>query len=185
LTWTKEPQPVLHSGPYRSWDEKGVADPYVIQADGWFFMYYLGQDRARRQRLGVARSRDGKEWQKYRGNPILKLGATGRFDETGLGEPAVWSEQNWYWMLYTARDPKEHRRLGLAKSRDGVNWTRVTEQPVLSGSQAWNSAVVCDPHVVAGTSPLQVYFGGGNQPQPAENLNGQIGYATLKLSLKP
>jgi predicted GH43/DUF377 family glycosyl hydrolase len=185
VTWSKHGRPALDTGPYGSWDERGVADPYVIRIDGWFYMYYLGQDRARRQRLGVARSSDGIEWEKYRANPILELGEAGRFDETGLGEPAVWSEQGWYWMLYTARDRREYRRLGLARSRDGVNWDRVTEQPVLSGSQPWNSAVVCDPHVIAGTNPVQVYFGGGTRPQPAENLDGQIGYATLKLSLKP
>jgi hypothetical protein len=39
--------------------------------------------------------------------------------------------------------------------------------------------------VIAGASPTRVYFGGGTRPQPAENLDGQIGYATLRLSLKP
>ena len=71
------------------------------------------------------------------------------FDDTGLGEPAVWSQHGWYWMLYTARDRKEYRRLGLARSRDGVTWTRVSEQPVLSGTEEWDSKVVCDPTVVS------------------------------------
>jgi predicted GH43/DUF377 family glycosyl hydrolase len=185
VSWTKRPNPVLDVGPRGSWDERGVADPYVIRSGDWFYMYYLGQDRARRQRLGVARSRDGMDWEKYRGNPILELGDAGRFDETGLGEPAVWAEQGWYWMLYTARDRDEYRRLGLARSRDGVNWSRVTEQPVLAGAHPWDSAVVCDPHVIPGATALRVYFGGGTKPQPAENLDGQIGYATLRLLLKP
>ena len=185
VRWSKHPEPVLDVGPRSSWDERGVADPYVIHLGEWYYLYYLGQDRARRQRLGVARSRDGVGWQKYLGNPILELGAPGRFDETGLGEPAVWNEQGWYWMLYTARDRKEFRRLGLARSRDGVHWSRVTEQPVLAGALAWNSAVVCDPHVLSGASSVSVYFGGGTKPQPAENLDGQIGHATLRLSLHP
>ena len=29
--WRKEPRPVLEPGPYMSWDERGVADPYVIR----------------------------------------------------------------------------------------------------------------------------------------------------------
>jgi predicted GH43/DUF377 family glycosyl hydrolase len=183
--WSKRSHPVLTTGPRGSWDERGVADPYVLRVGEWFYMYYLGQDRARRQRLGVARSRDGIEWEKYRGNPILELGEAGAFDETGLGEPAVWSLDNWYWMLYTARDRKEYRRLGLARSKDGVNWSRVTTAPVLSGTTAWNSAVVCDPHVMPDSATVRVWFGGGNRPEPAENLNGQIGYATLKLEPAP
>jgi len=103
--------PVLETGPRGSWDERGVADPYVIHFDGTFFMYFLGQDRARRQRLGVARSTDGIHWQKLRTNPILELGEYGAFDETGLGEPAVWESNGSYWMLYTGRDRKEYRRL--------------------------------------------------------------------------
>ena len=185
VDWKKYGEPVLARGPRGSWDEMGAADPYVLRIAGHLYMYYLGQDRARRQRLGVARSRDGVTWEKYRGNPILELGSHGRFDDTGLGEPAVWSQHGWYWMLYTARDRKEERRLGLARSSDGIHWTRVTSDPVLSGTLEWNSKVICDPHVLSDTNPVWVYFGGGNRPEPAENLNGQIGYATLKLSLKP
>ena len=88
-------------------------------------MYYLGQDRAARQRLGVARSPDGVHWEKLRANPILELGGRGAFDEAGLGEPAVWQSHGFYWMLYTGRDIKENRRLGLARSTDGVHWTKL------------------------------------------------------------
>lgn len=183
--WSKHPKPVLDPGPRGSWDERGVADPYVVRAGDWLYMYYLGQDRARRQRLGVARSADGINWVKYRGNPVLDLGEPGRFDETGLGEPAVWADESWYWMLYTARDRKEERRLGLARSRDGVAWERVTPESALSGDQDWNAKVVCDPHVLSISQPYRVWFGGGNKAEPAENLSGQIGHATLKLSVLP
>lgn len=185
VRWVKHGKPVLPRGPRGSWDERGVGDPYVLRAGEYFYMYFLGQDRARRQRLGVARSKDGVAWEKYRGNPILEIGAYGAFDETGLGEPAVWSQHAWYWMLYTARDRNEVRRLGLARSRDGVRWTRVSERPALRGELDWNSKVMCDPHVLTNTQPLWVYFGGGDKAEPAENLNGQIGYGTLKLSLAP
>ncbi len=50
--WSKQPGPVLGHGPYMSWDEGAVADPYVLAVDDWLYLYYLGEDRARRQRLG-------------------------------------------------------------------------------------------------------------------------------------
>ncbi|MDZ4800615.1 MAG: hypothetical protein SGI92_20855 [Bryobacteraceae bacterium] len=181
--WQKHGTPVLDAGPRGSWDERGVADPCVIRIGSTYVMYYLGQDRARRQQLGVARSTDGVKWEKFRGNPVLELGPPGAFDETGLGEPAVWQEQSSYWMLYTARDPKEFRRLGLARSQDGVRWERVTAKPVLTGDQPWNSAVVCDPTVEPTPDGVRVWFGGGNRPEPAENLNGQIGYGVLRLRI--
>ena len=114
--WTKSPHPVLEPGPRGSWDERGVADPYVLYAKGAYYLFYLGQDRARRQRLGVARSTDGASWQKLRANPVLELGGLDAFDENGLGEPAVWIGYGAYWMLYTGRDHAENRRIGLARS---------------------------------------------------------------------
>lgn len=177
-TWRKNARPVLDPGPYMSWDERGVADPYVIRVGNWFYLYYLGQDRARRQRLGVARSSDGVHWQKLRTNPILELGAPGSFDENGLGEPAVWSAGGFYWMLYTGRDLQENRRIGLARSTDGVHWEKLPA--VFAGAQLWDSKVVCDPTVEPGSGEVRVWFGGGDVARPDENLNGQIGYGILR-----
>ena len=178
-TWVKEAKPVLDPGPYMSWDECGVADPYVVRIGPYFYLYYLGQDRARptRQRIGVARSRDGIGWEKLRSNPLLEIGEPGAFDEAGLGEPAVWSYGGFYWMLYTGRDFQENRRLGLARSTDGVHWTK--QAPVIAGSSAWDSKVICDPTVQVAGSEIRVWFGGGDVARPDEDLHGQIGYGTL------
>lgn len=180
--WTREAQPVLDPGPRMSWDERGVADPYVVDIEGTLYMYYLGEDRARRQRIGLARSRDGVRWEKLRSGPVLELGEYGAFDETGLGEPAVWSQHGSYWMLYTARDRNEYRRIGLARSQEGVNWQRYSTQPVISGWAPWNDKVVCDPHVEVENGRVRVWLGGGNRAQPAENLNGAIGYGVLEMT---
>jgi predicted GH43/DUF377 family glycosyl hydrolase len=177
-TWRKESRPVLMPGPRGSWDERGVADPSVIRARSSLYLYFLGQDRAQRQRLGVARSRDGIHWEKLRTNPILELGDIGAFDENGLGEPAVWEAKGFYWMLYTGRDNHENRRLGLARSTDGVHWRKLPA--VFAGSEAWNSKVICDPSVIATDSEVRVWFGGGDVARPDENINGQIGFAILR-----
>ena len=171
---------VLTAGAPGSFDETAVADPDVIPVGNYFYLYYLGQDKARRQRLGVARSRDGLRWEKLRSNPILELGAAGAFDENGLGEPAVWSSGGSYWMLYTGRDRGERRRIGLAKSADGVHWSREADFKPISGDQPWNSAVMCDPSVLVEGNEVRVWFGGGDVPSPDQNLHGQIGLGFLR-----
>jgi len=155
----------LPLGPYLSWDERAVADPFVLQKSGWFYLYYLGQNRARQQQLGLARSHDGVHWEKLRSNPVVRmpLPGTGAADENGLGEPAVWEHAGVYWMLFTGRDALENRSLALAYSRDGVQWERTGQ-------------VLCDPAVVGD----QVWFGGGDRASPDENLHGQIGMGYLK-----
>lgn len=178
--FTKRDHPVLDLGPRGSWDELGVGDPYVIRAGDQWYVYYLGMDRAHRQRLGVARSSDGVQWTKLRANPILEIGEPGAFDEIGLGEPAVWPMNGYYWMLYTGRDRAEVRRIGLARSRDGVRWERSDRVPVFSGSESWNNKVVADPTVEVTPEGIKVWYGGGNVARPDERLNGQIGFALLK-----
>lgn len=176
--WIKHATPVLPAGPRGSWDERGVADPYVTRAGGRFYLFYLGQDRARRQCLGVARSPDGVNWVKLRSNPVLETGAPGAFDENGLGEPAVWPAGGYWWMLYTGRDRAENRRLGLARSRDGVRWEKLPA--VFSGNAAWNARVVCDPEIEVRPGGVRVWFGGGDVASPDENLHGQIGSGWLR-----
>jgi len=178
-TWTKHPNPVVPPGPRGSFDERAVADPYVIRRGDFFFLFYLGQDRAARQRLGVARSRDGVGWEKLRSNPVLELGAPGAFDEAGLGEPAVWSSGGSYWMLYTGRDREEHRRMGLARSADGVRWERDTSLSPITGSEAWNRQVVCDPSVEVTDRAIRVWFGGGDVARPDQGIHGRIGMGML------
>lgn len=177
--WRKARFPVMDYGPRGSWDERGLADPYVLEAGKYFYMFYLGQDRARRQRLGIARSLDGEHWQKLRSNPILEAGRYDRFDEMGLGEPAVWIAHGYYWMLYTGRDARENRRLGMARSNDGIRWEKLPA--VFRGNQPWDAQVICDPAVeLLPDGRLTVWFGGGDAPSPDENLNGQIGVAVLR-----
>jgi sucrose-6-phosphate hydrolase SacC (GH32 family) len=174
VTW-KRSGVVFESGPYRSFDERAVADPYVIRAGEHFFMFYLGQDRAARQRLGVARSSDGLNWEKLR-RPVLE-GSDGGFDEE-LGEPAVWTSGAAWWMLYTGRARDERRRLGLARSADGVVWTRV-KSFLAAGDQPWSSQVLADPTVEV-SNPIRVWFGAGDVASPDQNLHGQIGLGLLR-----
>jgi predicted GH43/DUF377 family glycosyl hydrolase len=179
-TWTKVEQPVLPKGPRGSWDELAVADPYVIQVDGTLYLYYLGMDRAKRQRLGVAKSADGVRWTKLRTNPVLELGTFNTFDANGLGEPAVWAQHGRYWMLYTGRAKNEVRALGLAESADGVHWKK-RDNFVIRGEADWNRQVLCDPTVEVQGDQVRVWFGGGDQAKPDERINGKIGVATLTL----
>jgi len=178
--WQRNGAPVLARGPYGSWDEGGIGDPYVIRGGRGYYMFYLGTDRARQQRLGVAESDDGVSWYKLRSNPILELGEYGSFDANGLGEPAVWASRGYYWMLYTGRDRGEMRRLGLARSRDGVRWEKLPQ--VISGGAAWDSKVICDATVLANGDQVTVWFGGGDVAHPVQNINGQIGMAALTLT---
>jgi predicted GH43/DUF377 family glycosyl hydrolase len=175
VEWLRAPEPVLGYGPAGSWDESAHGDPNAVACGEWIYLYYLGQNRFGTQRLGVARSRDGMHWQKSHLNPVLETGGSGEFDERGLGEPAVFFADGAFWMLYVGRDKDEQRRIGWARSEDGVHWQKSSRPGVIAGDQPWNAAVVCDPEVLVDQGRLMILFGGGDRPSPDENLNGRIG----------
>ena len=84
-------------------------------------------------------------------------------------------------MLYTGRNELEQRAIGLALSLDGINWQRQTPQGLKMFRGTWDSEVQCDPTLMLGNTgkSLRVWYGGGDKRHPAENLDGQIGYAEL------
>lgn len=184
-TFTKHGEPILQAdSSVGAWDEAGVADPYVIEYDGLYYMYYLGMNNVAIQRLGVAVSEDGIHWIKSVANPILDVGAKDTFDENGLGEPSVVYHAPYFYMFYTGRDAKENRNIGYALSVDGINWKKYSTDGLVDFQVEWNSKVICDTTFLldAETGLLDVWYGGGNIASPDENLNGKIGLFTVDLA---
>ncbi|MDP2587489.1 MAG: hypothetical protein Q8P33_01780 [bacterium] len=185
FNFIKEQNPVLEASEPGAWDSTGVADPYVVIRDGQLHLYYLGLNGQSTQRLGVATSSDGKNWIRNIANPIIDVGASGTFDENGTGEPSIAYSAPFYYLLYTGRDAQENRNIGYAISYDGVNFKKVSTEGLLSADQRgdWAAHVICDTTILPrGDGLFDVWFGGGNKPEPAENLNGQVGYLRLDLS---
>ena len=168
---------VIQCGNEGEWDCHGVADPYVFSFGGNLYMYYLGMDELNIQRLGVAKSTDGKNWIKYKNNPIMDVGVKGAFDENGLGEPSVIYKAPYFYMLYTGRNILEQRNIGVAISLDGVNWKKLNYDGIFNlNENSWDNQVICDTTILENENGnYTVWYGGGNVAEPAENLNGKIG----------
>lgn len=181
----KSALPVLSPGLAGQWDEHTVSDPYVIRDGGSFYMYFLGMNRVGVQRLGVAKSSDGIHWSKHPGNPIMDIGSRGDFDVGGLGEPSVIKVGNLFLMAYTGRALSEQRTVGFAASADGVNWRKLTPDGVAPSLivSDWNSKVLCDTTFLQGdqSDVVRVWYGGGSRADPAQNIEGDIGYFEVQV----
>ncbi|WP_322924136.1 hypothetical protein [Paenibacillus campi] len=184
-TFTKQNAPVLEVGSEHTWDSDGVADPYVIKHGDYLYLYYLGMNEMKVQRLGVARSKDGIHWDKLSSNPILDVGAAGTFDENGLGEPSVVYYAPYFYMIYTGRNASETRDVGLAISSDGINWRKMDTAGLFPNRApgSWDQYVICDTTLWldSPTNKLYAWYGGGNKQEPAQNLNGNIGLFTVNI----
>ncbi|MEO1716581.1 MAG: GC-type dockerin domain-anchored protein [Planctomycetota bacterium] len=138
--WSALPTPV--------WEGLLMAgDPSVIRTpDGTYFMHFTGfMPEPDRATIGVATSPDGVTWD-WAGPTTFEEPFVFALD----GRPGEWDEQletvaviergtdasPEYWMYYTGYVVDESRfvspyEIGLAKSTDGITFTRASNDPVL------------------------------------------------------
>ena len=148
IDWTlaNEGKPVLGLGPPGSADAKGLAHPYVLKVGQTFLMWYGGIDgkqagdiglsprHVRIERICLATSHDGIRWQRANsGRPVMDIGRTGSIDSIQATGMHVLKIGDAFVMWYGAYDG--HHSLGMAKSRDGVHWTKANQGRSLSGLQ--------------------------------------------------
>src|SRR5260370_672736 len=175
FVWRPQPAPVLERGGAGDWDSHDALNPSVVMFRGAYWNLYSGFD-GKTWSTGLATSPDGIAWQKQ-GKVLAPDPATWEGDYIAANGAAIGDADGRYWMLYTGRDHNEVRRLGLARSKDGVHWGKLKD--VFGGGQPWNSKVLCDATLLPGTDGLRVWFGGGDVAHPVENIHGQIGVAVL------
>jgi hypothetical protein len=126
-----------------------------------------------------------QEWRRDRDTPALSLGEKGKFDDQHIFAPHVIRQGDEFWMYYSgsqrcvdagtykgkAKDPKQPAKsdqrlfkLGLAKSRDGVSFTRHATEPVFSFGDDIHSVVTAailknaDGSVHRENGKLRMYF---------------------------
>ncbi len=136
----------------RAWERRGVAidvegenhvnDPSVVKVDGTYYLYYTRAVGGVVDEIALATSPDGLRWEKR--GVVLGPGKPGEWDSLLVGRPSVLHEGGQFRIWYdgrkdlppgplaqgvpTSRD--SHRAVGLATSKDGLNWTKHAGNPV-------------------------------------------------------
>lgn len=92
--------PIFTKDPDNFWDNLKVEACYVIQHDGWHYMFYLGMSADRWPSIGVARSKDGVTgWERHPDNPII-AGSEGYWDWLCICKPTVLKTDDGFIMWY-------------------------------------------------------------------------------------
>lgn len=135
-------------GQFRGWPQLVKAGP----AD--YRLYYHGLSMAEGFRVGVATSSDGFHFEDQ--GPVLGKGAEGSFDAWGCATRHVMQHQGSWLMFYEGVQQSGDRSIGLARSDDGLSWTKVPgpepDGSVLAHSSepdAWDNHGMGCPCVVA------------------------------------
>lgn len=114
IHWRKFGQnPILTHRDGRYFEVAKVEGCCVLrQADGYYYMFYMGVDGDGITGVGLARSRDGVTgWERHPSNPIY-AGTDGGWDWLGVRGPCVLAEEGQLRMWYTGLD-RGVRTLGV------------------------------------------------------------------------
>lgn len=163
-----EPKLVLQPRPETGWEDD-VNRPTVVYKDGMYHMWYSGQTAGREfsttdwtqvyveaasndkgtSDIGYALSRDGFTWER-RDEPVLR--PTQEWEKSSLMCPTVlWDEsEGRYTMWYSGGGWFEPDSLGVATSKDGMDWERPLDSPIFTAEpmNIWERERVAGAHVV-------------------------------------
>lgn len=183
IVWNEHPDsPIIVNGAAGSWNEKWAATGIspLIFLDGSWWLYHGGIDFGGTDRIGALISSGSSisgPWSDPAENPILDIGAPGAWDDTLVDHPSVIAYNGELLMYYGGHDGTTWR-IGLAKSRDGINWLKSGSNPVLSPgtSGAWDGAGVGHPSVIYDGSRFVMAYRGWKVGDP--DTRSRIGIAT-------
>lgn len=141
--WTKHTgTPVLTVGSAGEWDSKYVESGAVVFDNGAYRMWYSGSDGSS-WAIGCATSPDGITWTKNPGNPVLRPGDKGTWDDAAVFSPSIIYDNGIFQMWYSGEGA--FTKIGYATSPDGVMWTKNPGNPVLDlsvGANTWENGGV-------------------------------------------
>jgi len=91
--------------------------------------------------------------ERFRGNPILSPDPDHPWEDLAVFNPAAWYDEEKEEVLLLYRSAESHAEykcyFGLAKSRDGFHFERVSDEPVLSPSiEGFDGATIQDPRII-------------------------------------
>jgi len=83
IHWEKYEEGSVLKVSIQGWDSQRVGSPSVIKQGNIFHMWYRG-DGLGLQQIGYAVSQDGINWEKYKENPVVRVGRDSEWDNTSL-----------------------------------------------------------------------------------------------------
>jgi predicted GH43/DUF377 family glycosyl hydrolase len=185
MHWTKySGNPVLTNGTIDSWDGARVSYPVVLHEKTGYMMYYTGYAWKNGNIVtssvneGLALSDDGINWTRH---SELTLPPSGWYTRMLRGFGSVINLNGTYVATFSGAtaSPSSGSMIGLATSTDGISWSEVAGNPVLSpSSSGWDSGSVIGSAFVPVNGNYFLYYHGWSSTTGS----WQIGLAQLPIS---
>lgn len=125
-----------------NWEGRSVYHPQIIKKEGKYHMIYSGVRSIKRicfrHDIGMAVSNDFQDWSRFKKNPIFSPTEKNEWDSDLVAHSYIIEKDGIYYMFYDG-SPKGfwHEEIGLATSKDLINWKRYEHNPVLKAGHSW------------------------------------------------
>ncbi|MFC1543314.1 family 43 glycosylhydrolase [Candidatus Neomarinimicrobiota bacterium] len=154
--------------PRGDWTIGRAIDAEVIRLDDKYLLYFATRDTSMSvQMLGVAAAPlntgfSRNDWQQLTDHPILEPRYP--WERNCVEGASVIRSDNFLYMFYAGAYNNEPQQIGVAKSRDGIGWTKLSKEPFLSNGKPgeWNSSESGHPHIFEDSDGRTYLFFQGN-----------------------
>ena len=110
----------------KPWEQGGLYKACILEHDGTYYMFYNAKTHnlprseggGWHEQIGLATSTDLKHWHRYPGNPIIRNGPKGSWDDRFASDPCVLHDgERWAFFYYgLSSDGKARDLLALGKN---------------------------------------------------------------------
>ncbi len=118
--------PALEPEPGCSWEAGGLYKSWLLEHENMYYLFYNAKNRAKPwiEQTGFATSRDLSNWKRFEGNPVLRIGRAGEFDDRFASDPCVLLHEDTWLMFYFGNCSDGHARNSVAFSDDLKIWQK-------------------------------------------------------------
>ena len=161
LHWELSP-PVLTPDASCPWEAGGLYKSWLMESGGIYYLFYNAKNRAPRlwvEQTGFATSRDLVHWERFPGNPVLRVGAKGDFDDMSASDPCVLNHRGTWLLFYYGNCSEGHARDGVAFSSDLRTWVKSGQILVDVGKEdSIDSSCAHKPGIIANGNRLYHFY---------------------------
>ena len=136
-----------------------VFDAYVWIDNGKYRMDFSWREK---KACAVTFSDDGINWEK----PVITLENNPKSGwEDLVNRNCVLKADGIYKMWYTGQ-ARDHSYIGYAESKDGINFERVSDEPIMIPEFPWENASVMNPCVLYENNEYKMWYSAGETYEP-------------------
>jgi predicted GH43/DUF377 family glycosyl hydrolase len=118
VVWEKySGNPILVPSSNLPWESYLLSDPRVVKVGSTYHMFYFGANNSSLYQIGYASSENGTQWERYSGNPVIRVGESGSWDDYTLSAHWVMWKDSSFMVWYAGRTSEGIFQLGYATSQ--------------------------------------------------------------------